>query len=180
MSKLPGDDASPSLPSGPCTCSEPTDAEGACKDCSVFAATSSLPRPTAAPVTDTPITVFVCVTCRQMLPDGEGFRQPGRELADILRDRLSADENVTVTPVQCLSVCNRPSTIALMGRNKWTYLIGNLETATHLDDIVTFARAYEQSSDGIVPWKERPEPFRKGVVARIPPLGFTHPEQDPS
>ena len=29
---------------------------------------------------------------------------------------------------------------------------------------------YAQTSDGIVPWKARPEAFRKGVVARIPPF----------
>lgn len=163
-----------------CACSEPSDAEGACKDCHVFAAATSVKNLAPSPVTDASITVFVCITCRQILPDGEGFHQPGRELAEVLRERFSSDRNVAVTPVQCLSVCNRPSTIALTGRNKWTYLIGNLETAAHLDDIVTFARAYEQSSDGIVPWTERSEPFRKGIVARVPPLGFTHPEQGPS
>ncbi|HRN86967.1 DUF1636 domain-containing protein [Hyphomicrobium sp.] len=150
----------------------------------MFAASSLLnpiPEPSGDSATSrshSAITVFVCITCRQMLPDGNGFLQPGRELAEILSQRLSGDKNVNVTPVQCLSVCNRPSTIALTGRNRWTYLVGNLETAAHLDDIVTFARAYGQSSDGIVPWKERPEPFRKSVIARVPPLGFIHPEQN--
>ena len=30
-------------------------------------------------------------------------------------------------------------------------------------------RRYLETPDGIVPWRERPEAFRKGVVARIPP-----------
>lgn len=127
-----------------------------------------------------PVTVFVCVSCRRANPDGEGFHLPGRQLAEALQDRLSADEAVTVTPVECLAVCNRPSTIALVGQDRWTYLIGNLETETHLDQIVESARAFQQSDNGIIPWKERPEAFRKGVVARVPPLGFSHPEQDPS
>ena len=29
---------------------------------------------------------------------------------------------------------------------------------------------YGETPDGIVPWKARPPEFRKGVVARIPPL----------
>lgn len=131
-------------------------------------------------MTDPAVTVFVCVSCRQTNADGEGFHLPGRGLADALKERLSDDTRITVTPVECLAVCNRPSTIALVGDDKWTYLIGNLETETHLDQIVESARAYRLSENGIIPWKERPEAFRKGVVARVPPLGFTHPEQDPS
>lgn len=126
------------------------------------------------------VTVFVCVSCRRANPDGEGFHLPGRQLADVLQERLSADENITVTPVECLAVCNRPSTIALVGNDKWTYLIGNLDTETHLDQIVESAQAYGRSENGIIPWKERPEAFRKGVVARVPPPGFSHPEPDRS
>jgi predicted metal-binding protein len=40
----------------------------------------------------------------------------------------------------------------------------------HLEDIVVGARRYAASSDGIVPWRERPLCFRKGVVSRTPPL----------
>jgi predicted metal-binding protein len=133
-----------------------------------------------APVSDEAMTVFVCVSCRRAAADGgEGFDLPGRVLAGALQDRLSNDPHITVTPVECLAVCNRPSTIALVGRNRWTYLIGNLDTELHLDQIVDSARAFANSDNGIIPWKERPECFRKGVVARIPPLGFSHPESTP-
>lgn len=131
-------------------------------------------------MTETGVTIFVCVSCRKTNPDGDGFHLPGRNLAEALQERLSADAAIRVTPVECLAVCNRPSTIALVGPHRWTYLIGNLDTEAHLDDIVASARAYQLSDNGIVPWKERPESFRKGVVARVPPLGFSHPEQDPS
>lgn len=130
-------------------------------------------------MTDRAVTVFVCVSCRQANLEGEGFDLPGRRLADVLRERLSADASITVTPVECLAVCTRPGTIALVGPDKWTYLIGNLDAETHIDQIVESARAFQRSETGIIPWKERPEPFRKGVVARVPPLGFSHPEQDP-
>lgn len=129
-----------------------------------------------APMSDESVTVFVCVTCRQAVSGGEGYDLPGHLLADALRGRLSGDQNITVTPIQCLAVCDRPSTIALAGPNRWTYLIGNLDTQLHLDQIVETARAYAHSDNGIIPWKERPECFRKGVVSRIPPLGFSHPE----
>jgi predicted metal-binding protein len=35
---------------------------------------------------------------------------------------------------------------------------------------VTAARRYDAAPDGLVPWRERPLPFRKGVVSRTPPL----------
>lgn len=130
-------------------------------------------------MTDNGVTIFVCVSCRKTNPDGEGFHLPGRGLADALAARLSSDDTITVTPVECLAVCNRPSTIALVSPDRWTYLIGNLDTEAHLEEIVASTKAFQLSDNGIVPWKERPEAFRKGVVARIPPLGFSHPEQDP-
>ncbi|MFC6050816.1 DUF1636 family protein, partial [Methylobacterium hispanicum] len=37
---------------------------------------------------------------------------------------------------------------------------------TILDELARYAG----TPDGIVPWRERPEAFRKGVVARIPPF----------
>lgn len=128
---------------------------------------------------ETSITVFVCVSCRRTNADGEGFHLPGRPMAEALQARLSGDPNVTVTPVECLSVCNRPCTIALSGPDRWTYVVGNLDTETHLDQIADYARAFQRSETGVIPWKERPEAFRKGVVSRVPPLGFSHPEQDP-
>ena len=37
-------------------------------------------------------------------------------------------------------------------------------------DILSGAAAYAAAPDGIVPWRERPEIFRKQSIARIPPL----------
>jgi len=120
---------------------------------------------TAAP------TIHVCTVCRRVREDvPDGFDRPGAALADALARRLqAAGSAITVATAECLSVCKRPCTIALTADGKWTYLIGDLETETHLDDIVGAAELYAASADGIVPWKERPACFRKGVVARVPP-----------
>jgi predicted metal-binding protein len=40
----------------------------------------------------------------------------------------------------------------------------------HAGDIVAGTAAYAAASDGIVPWRTRPEIFRKQSLARIPPL----------
>jgi predicted metal-binding protein len=119
------------------------------------------------------VTAFICVTCRGAGGDDE---RPGRVLLDAVVRRLQtrADCNVTVTAVECLSVCKRPCTIALMAPGKWTYVVGDLDPETHIDDVIAMAVGYGLTDNGIVPWRERPQSFRKGVVARIPPLGYSH------
>ena len=42
-------------------------------------------------------------------------------------------------------------------------------------DIVAGAVAYAAAPDGLVPWRARPEIFRKQSLARIPPI-FSLPE----
>jgi predicted metal-binding protein len=116
------------------------------------------------------VTAFVCVTCR-----GEDAEtRPGRLLLDAVTAglRAVAECGVTVTPVECLSVCKRPCTIALAAPGKWTYVVGDLDHQQHVDDIINTAVRYGTTADGIIPWRERPQSFRKGVISRIPPLGF--------
>ncbi|AMJ62629.1 DUF1636 family protein [Bosea sp. PAMC 26642] len=117
------------------------------------------------------LTIHVCTACRRVREDlAEGYDQPGLDLAEALTGRLAGAEGIAVLAVECLAVCKRPCTVAFAADGKWTYLVGDLDTQTHLDDIVGAAQAYAASANGIIPWKERPLPFRKGVVARVPPL----------
>lgn len=114
------------------------------------------------------VTVFVCVSCR----DGADAEvRPGAVFLDALRTRLS-ERNLTlaVEPVECLAVCKRPATIAFAAPGKWTYVIGDLDVEAHVDDLIDAAQSFAASDNGIVPWKERPVCFRKGVVSRTPPL----------
>jgi predicted metal-binding protein len=111
-------------------------------------------------------TAFICVTCRG--PAGDDDR-PGRRLFEAIVARRP-DAAITVTPVECLSVCKRPCTIALAAAGKWTYVIGDLDAEASVDEIIAMAVRYGETPDGVVPWRERPQSFRKGVVARIPAL----------
>ena len=110
-------------------------------------------------------TLYVCVTCKA------GEDRLGQALFDALSARIAADDEagVCLRAVECLSVCKRPCTVALSARGKWTYVVGDLSPETHLDDILTAARRFARTEDGIVPWRERPIPFRKGVISRTPP-----------
>jgi predicted metal-binding protein len=108
--------------------------------------------------------LVVCVTCKS-----EGHTL-GAALYEALARRLTDETAIRVQPVECLSVCKRPCTIALMAPGKWSYVIGDIDERTHLEDIATGAGRYASSADGLVPWRERPLPFRRGVVSRTPPL----------
>ncbi|MDP2375518.1 DUF1636 domain-containing protein [Reyranella sp.] len=122
------------------------------------------------------MTIFVCVSCRRDLGDGaESFDQPGHGLVEMLQARLrdGGQTGVAVTPVDCLAVCKRPCTVALAGADKWTYLIGDLDPDSHAGEIISAALSFAASENGIVPWRERPASFRKGVIARVPPISVS-------
>jgi predicted metal-binding protein len=109
-------------------------------------------------------TLLVCVTCKSEA----GPMGPG--LFEALGERLGSEPGIALKAVECLSVCKRPCTVALAAPGKWTYVVGDLDRDLHLEDIVVGARRYAASPDGVVPWRERPLCFRKGVVSRTPPL----------
>ena len=111
-------------------------------------------------------TLLVCVTCKS----DEG--PLGAGLFTALGERLAAEPDIALRPIECLSVCKRPCTVAFAAPGKWTYVVGDLTRESHLEDIVVAARRYAASPEGIVPWRERPLAFRKGVVSRTPPLAL--------
>lgn len=79
-------------------------------------------------------------------------------------------ETVQVTPTECLQNCESGCSVALRdGEQHWTYVYGNLdpEDAAML---VQGARQYSETSDGVIPWRQRPDHFKRNCVARIPPL----------
>jgi predicted metal-binding protein len=107
-------------------------------------------------------TLMICTTCKS--EEGE----VGAALYQALQGRLEG-EPVALRPVECFAVCKRPCTLALTAPGKWTYVVGDLRSDAHIEDIVVAARRYGASPDGLVPWRERPLPFRKGIVSRTPP-----------
>lgn len=121
-------------------------------------------------------TVFVCTCCRRTIdgapPEAAKYDEPGHALARRLEELTANDPEITVVPVECLAVCTRPCTIALKAAGKWTYVIGDIEHEAHAGDIAEATRAFAGSKNGVVPWRERPEIFKKGVIARVPPQDF--------
>lgn len=125
------------------------------------------------------VDIFVCTSCAHEADDARGATP--RAFIAAIADRLASEhaEGITVRPVECLAVCKRPCTLAFAAAGKWTYVIGDL-TLEHSHDVVAAAIAFQRSPNGIVPWAERPQPFRKGVIARVPPMGFVQPVPETS
>jgi predicted metal-binding protein len=118
-------------------------------------------------------TIFVCISCGRRVDEAGILTEgPGPKFLEALNRSLpqSSDIRLEVQPVECLAVCKRPCTVAFAAEGKWTYIVGDLDENAHIGDVVSAALSYAASENGIVPWKERPPAFRRGVVARVPPL----------
>ena len=115
-----------------------------------------------------PIELLVCSRCRRGLTVLEGEKRPGEILSDALQMQ-TLPENVTVHRVNCLSNCSKGCTIVLRGEARWSYVYGNLDPQKHVETIIDGISKYLNANDGVVPWRERPEHFRKNCIARIPP-----------
>ena len=116
--------------------------------------------------------IYVCVTCRfPEEPDDPSTERAGaRMFSALLREAESAQSSPRLVAVTCLSVCKRPCTIGFAAPGKWTYVFGDLSPSTALEAIFCGARLYAETADGIIPWRQRPQALKKGVVARVPPL----------
>lgn len=115
-------------------------------------------------------TLFVCTTCRQsgVAPEGDEGLRPGAVLFAALSG-AAMPAGVVLKGVECLSACKTGCAVSLSAPGKWSYVYGHLDPALHGEAILEGAGRYAASIDGIVPWRERPEIFRKQSIARIPP-----------
>ena len=111
--------------------------------------------------------LLVCTTCRMGMPtDIEGPR-PGAQLYQAL-SAAALPEGVVLKPVECLSNCNEGCSVVLRSPGKWTYVYGRFDPANGAaDTIVDGTAKYHSTEDGLVPWRERPEHFRKTLLYHV-------------
>ncbi len=119
-------------------------------------------------------TVYVCITCRRA-DDPDAEPRPGALLAEATA-RAARDAGVTVRRVRCLANCTRGPSAAVRANGSWTYLFGGLDLDA-ASALIAGARLLAGAPDGIMPWRGRPEPLRRGLIARVPPLDFEEEDQ---
>ncbi len=113
-------------------------------------------------------TIHVCTTCRfgdEPLEPKEA--RSGARLYRELSERT--DHDFDIVPVECLSVCKRPVTIGFSAPGKWSYIYGDFPPESSAETILAAAHLYAAAPEGLIPWRERPDAIKRGVIARVPP-----------
>ena len=123
-----------------------------------------------------PAELLVCIKCQRGVDASNDVVRPGRKLFDALSAR-ELPEGVTLRAVECLQNCDSGCSVALRGGNRWSYVYGNIDEASHPDMLIEGAALYHDTSDGLIPWRARPEHFKRNCIARVPPADFADPIQ---
>lgn len=119
-------------------------------------------------------TLFVCQTCAFSKEARERNEQAGGQILLEEITKLSQNwelrETISIQAVECMSACNRCCVVSLAAPGKYTYLFGDLPVTESAEAVLQCASQYWLSKDGYLPWSERPQPLKNGILARIPPL----------
>ena len=113
--------------------------------------------------------IYVCVTCRRA-GDPDAEPRPGALLADAT-EQAAAGTEVEVRRLRCLANCTRGPSAAMRCNGSWTYVFGGLDAA-NANALVAGAKLLAGASDGILPWRGRPEILKRALIARVPPFDF--------
>jgi predicted metal-binding protein len=119
--------------------------------------------------------IYVCTTCRRP-DDPEDYPRPGSALADATI-RAAENSGIAVEPLRCLANCKRGCTAVLRRTDPsapaWTYVFGHLDPAADAQALVQGAKLLAGSTDGLMPWRGRPDALKRGLIARVPPFDFS-------
>ncbi len=119
-------------------------------------------------------TLFVCTTCASIWQQGKRVGESGGQQLLKQLQHLAQDWELLpqfpIQEVECMSACNRSCVIAFAAAGKSTYLFGDLPVDGSASSVLECASQYYTKPDGLLPWSERPEPLKKGLLARIPPI----------
>jgi predicted metal-binding protein len=120
-------------------------------------------------------TIFVCTTCGSKWEGGKRVGESGGErLLKYLQAHYPHWELNTefrIQPVECMSACDRSCVVSFASHDKYTYLFGDLSpelSPAEVEGVFQCAGKYYAHPQGLLPWGERPEPLKKGILARIP------------
>lgn len=121
--------------------------------------------------------IVVCSTCKFKAdePLNASGERGGTALFRHVKDATATLKaaSISVEPMACLFACSQHCTVHLRASGKVGYVLANLEpTPASAQALVEFARHYDQSSEGVVPYKHWPEGVKGHFLVRIPPEGM--------
>lgn len=126
---------------------------------------------------ETGTSLVICSTCKFKTdelnaPTGE---RGGSLLASQVSQALSARsaDDISVETMTCLFACSQHCTVHLRAPGKIGYVMGNFEpTPDVAAALIEFAQHYDQSPEGVVPYKLWPEGVKGHFLVRVPPQGM--------
>jgi predicted metal-binding protein len=120
--------------------------------------------------------LFVCKTCASAWQDGKRLGESGGQKLLQQLQHLAQDwdlrDDFSIEEVECMSACNRSCVVAFAAKGKLTYLFGDLAVDGSASAVLQCASQYHANPDGLLPWSERPEALKKGILARIPSISL--------
>ena len=121
--------------------------------------------------------LLVCTACASVWKDGKregksGGQQFMEDLSRLAKDWELSDQ-FEIQEVECMSACSHACAVSFAAAGKYTYLFGDLPANEpgSVEAVLECASQYYAKPDGLLPWSERPQALKKGVLAKIPPLG---------
>lgn len=120
------------------------------------------------------VTIVVCSSCRD--ETGSDIRPSAGQRLGESTSHAARNTNIRVRQVECLGNCKRRLSAAIFRDGSWSYVFGEL-TPDSGPDLIAGAELFASSTDGILPWRGRPDSLKRGLVARIPPIDLL---KDPS
>jgi predicted metal-binding protein len=130
-------------------------------------------------------TIFVCTTCASKWENSQRVGESGGERllkslqADLSNWKLNTE--FILKPVECMSACSRSCVVSFASPGKNTYLFGDISpdlTPTEVTGIFDCAGKYYAHPEGSLPWSERPQPLKKGILAKIPAVSVSLEEKN--
>lgn len=111
--------------------------------------------------------LLVCTTCAATWVDGKITGTPkGEQLLQTLQAAPAAAA-FDIQPVACMSACSQACVVTLREPHKPTYIFGNLDPSDAAA-VLECMQMYCAKDTGVLGWAERPEPLKRGIVARLP------------
>ena len=122
------------------------------------------------------MTIYVCITCKRAGDPEDGVR-PG--LAAGARDGTRGAKAAASRCARSMPRQLQPRLSAAIRRDgAWTYVFGGLDEARDAEALIEGARLFARASDGLMPWRGRPEILKRGLIARVPPIDFVEEETE--
>jgi predicted metal-binding protein len=122
----------------------------------------------------TQTTLFVCSLCRFSAQERSRNGVSGgqyliQQLQAALAERALQD-TVKIEPLRCMAGCHQPCNLSLAAPGKLTYILSHVAPDDAAAIVAEFCEQYTGTSDGRVPYRDRPTRIRETTAFVLPPL----------